>query len=256
MRIITVATEKGGVAKTTSAVHIAHGLAKLDSQVLLVDFDSQGNCSLHLGLDPAPGIFEFYCQSRPLQAVIVPSGRPGLHLLPGNSYTKAAAREADRQAIPLDLLLTELHYTPTTYDYIVIDTHPGGYFQEVALWMADLLIIPAALDALSMDAVRSTIDTAQEIAGREGKAPPPIQILPQFYRHTNEAKYNHGLLEEHYCDVLCSPIPDRVAAREAVSYGKTLYEHAPTNDATHAYQQLVARLAMTDVEILFGEVSG
>lgn len=254
MRIITVATEKGGVAKTTTAVHLAHGLALKDSNVLLIDLDSQGNCSLHLGLDPAPGIFELYCQSRPLSAVIQPTGRPGLHILPGNSYTKTAAREADRQAIPLDLLLMEIDRLPTTYDYIVIDTHPGGYFQEVALWMADLLIIPAALDALSLDAVRSTIETAQEIAARESKAPPPLWILPQFFRPTNNDRYNHGILIEHFGKAVAEAIPQRVAAREAVSYGQTLYEYDPTNDATIAYARLVEQLALTDVEILFGEV--
>ena len=254
MRIITIATEKGGVAKTTTAVHLAHGLAQKDSQVLLIDLDSQGNCSLHLGLDPAPGVFDFYCQSKTLSACIQPTGRPGLHLLPGNSYTKTAAREADRQGIPLDLLLLEIDRLPVTYDFVIIDTHPGGYFQEVALWMANLLIIPAALDALSLDAVRSTIETVQALAARESKAPPPLWILPQFARPTNTDRYNYGILIEAFGETVAEAIPQRVAAREAVSYGQTLYEFDPANDATAAYGSLVNRLMLTDVEILFGEM--
>ncbi len=253
MQTITIANEKGGVAKTTTAVHVAHGLSRQDAQVLLIDLDAQGNCALHLGMDPEPGIFNFYSQSQPLRNQIRQSQRPGLDFLPGNSYTKIAAREADRIGIPLDLLSLELRELPIIYDFVVIDTHPGGYFQEVALSMADTLIIPAALDYLSIDAVHSTIATAQDIAGRENKAPTPLLVLPQFMNRTNESQYNLGVLHEKWSGIIAKPIPQRVAVREAVAHGQTLYEYAPYNDAAIAYQRLITQLTLTDEDILFAE---
>ena len=254
MRIIASTLDKGGTGKTTLAVNLAAPLARRDCNVLLVDLDPQGNCSRYLGLDPAPSIFEFYCQDVPLAQLVKPTGRPGLHILQSNSYTKAAATYADRQGIPLDLLVLEIQRLDTVYDFVVIDTHPGGYFAEVAHYMADLILLPVALDSFSMFAIQDTIDVAQKVAAREGKAPPPLWIVPNFFNRTNEANYNYGLLVEEFGEIVTAPIPERVAVRESLSKGP-LIESAPTNDATHAYSALVDRLMMTDVEILFG-VSG
>ena len=189
MRIIASTLDKGGTGKTTLAVNLAAILARRDCNVLLVDLDPQGNCSRYLGLDPAPSIFEFYCQDVPLAQLIKPTGRPGLHILQSNSYTKAAATYADRQGIPLDLLVLEIQRLDTVYDFVVIDTHPGGYFAEVAHYMADLILLPVALDSFSMFAIQDTIGVAQEVAAREGKAPPPIWIVPNFFNRTNEASF-------------------------------------------------------------------
>lgn len=254
MRILASTLDKGGTGKTTLAVNIAAPLARLGN-VLLIDLDPQGNCSRYLGMDPAPSVFEFYCQDVPLSSLIKPTGRPGLHILQSNSYTKAAATHADRQGIPLDLLLLEIHRLDTVYDFVVIDTHPGGYFAEVAHFMADLLLLPVALDSFSMYAIQDTIDVAQTIAAREGKAPPPLLIIPNFYDHTNESAYTLGLMQEHFGEIVTAPIPKRVAVRESLDKGP-LIEYAPNNDATAAYERLVARLAMTDIEILFGEKAG
>jgi len=255
MQIITVANEPTRRrTKTTTATHLAHGLSRKDAQVLLVDLD-QGACSMHLGLDPAPGLFDFFCQGRPLASCIRATTRIGLHLLPGNSYTRVAEREADRLGTPLDLLLLEIARLTIKYDYIVIDahSHTGGYFQEVALWMADLLIIPTPLDAMALDSVHNTIGSVQSFAAREGTAPPAIMMLPQFHRGTSVELYNHGLLEESFYDNLLAPIPFSPATREAISLGLTSYEHQPATHALHAYEQIVNQIRLTDLEVLFAE---
>lgn len=90
MITVTVANQKGGVGKTTTAVTLAHGLALKNYDVLLVDLDPQGQCASHLGLDQQDGVFNLLVNQPPLRDVIKTTGRPNLWLLSGSKRTKTA----------------------------------------------------------------------------------------------------------------------------------------------------------------------
>ena len=87
---ITVTSQKGGVAKTTSALAIAHGLARANHPTLLVDFDPQGHAAISLGMDPEPGIFDFFVTRSPEGNLVRETGRNNLAILPSNSRTRTA----------------------------------------------------------------------------------------------------------------------------------------------------------------------
>ena len=82
MRKIAIASRKGGVGKTTTAVHLAAGLARAGSRTLLVDCDVQGHCKIHLGADPELGLGELIKgEASPERAAV--EIRPELYLLAG-----------------------------------------------------------------------------------------------------------------------------------------------------------------------------
>jgi len=85
MKTITVANQKGGVAKTTTAVSLAHGLAYRGKEVLLVDVDPQGQCASALGLEQEPGIFNLLVSGKPVRDVVRTTRRQGLYLIPATS---------------------------------------------------------------------------------------------------------------------------------------------------------------------------
>ncbi|MBV7326720.1 ParA family protein [Chloroflexi bacterium TSY] len=238
---------KGGVGKTTASVSLAHGLAlQKNKKVLLLDLGPQGHCAVSLGLDPEPGVFDFLVNEVPVANVIRETGRPLLNLLPGNSRTTRAASICQLEHIGVDQVGDRLLNELIGYDFLVIDTHPGGYFQELGLYMADLLIIPSALDYLALDGVSTVLELLEQLIQRYQCRPGRKFILPMFADHTKETTANLVSLQETFPELVVEPIPRRTKAREAVSYGQTIWEYAPQDDTALAYLGLLDR--MTKIE--------
>ncbi len=243
LRTICSTNMKGGVGKTKVAVSLAHGLAlQKNKKVLLLDLGPQGHCAVSLGLDPEPGVFDFLVNEVPVANVIRETGRPLLNLLPGNSRTARAASICQLEHIAINQVGDRLLNALTGYDFLIIDTHPGGYFQELGLYMADILIIPSALDYLALDGVSAVLELLEQIIQRYNCRPEQEVILPMFADHTKEATTNLTSLQETFPERVVEAIPRRTKAREAVSYGQTIWEYAPKDDTALAYLALLDRL--------------
>lgn len=251
---IAITAQKGGVAKTTSAVSLAHYLARQDSNVLLIDFDSQGNAATALGLDPAPGIFSLFITETFMQ---IETNRPGLTLLPGNQKTKLASSTLYMQLASSDInrqsLIDTLYRISQAVDYVVMDTPATGIFQELALEIAHCIIIPTELEQLSMTSVASTMATIAKLNQHA-----QIIVLPTMYdMRINEHRYNLGLLNETYPGSISEPIMNSSAVKEATAAGQTIWEYdskkASLNRVREAYEKLAQWITQPVEQVLFGE---
>ena len=219
---------------------LAHGLAHFhQANVLLIDLDAQGHCATSLAMDPEPGVFTLLVANQPMNNVIRVTKRPGLHLLPGNSRSESAAHMLHIEHREITEVAQMLVTTPQPYDYIVVDTPPRGYLQEVGVIMADTLVVPSALDYLAIDGIRSVLTAADQLAQRYDRAPNQRIILPMFADRTRENRYNLDTLQENFGEAVASPVPRRVKMREAVSYGQTIWEYAPEDASAAAYRELI-----------------
>jgi len=230
--IISVANQKGGVGKTTTAVTLAHGLALTGLKVLLVDLDPQGHVAFSLGFDKSPGLHRLLYDEE-LFPEVVTLARQGLDIVPGDKRTEKVKRYVTtlnfRERILIDTL------KGANYDAIFLDMAPSIDVLHVAALMAsDWVIIPTKLDALAVDGVNEVLRSMSEII-QQGH-PLGYNILPTFFdRQTRETATQLKAVVEAFGARVWPPIPQDTRAREASAYGQTLWEYTPKSPAVQGY---------------------
>ncbi|MBN1667441.1 MAG: ParA family protein [Anaerolineales bacterium] len=169
-RIIAIANEKGGVAKTTTAVSLGGALVELGQDVLLVDLDAQANLSLSLGIPPHKirhSIADVLLNTATPLSVSRETSIPGLDLIPSNAEMAMAERFLPIRQNYKHLLrraLGSIHI----YDTIILDCPPSiGAVTLNALVAADLLIIPTQAEYFSAYALRSMMTTIRNVRSEE-----------------------------------------------------------------------------------------
>ena len=256
MTIFAFANQKGGVGKTTTAVTLADGLARLKRRTLLVDLDPQGHVALSFGLEKSPGLYRLICLEEPLSAV-VQTVRPNLDLVPGDKQTEKVKRQitlADfRETILSDLL------TSTDYEAVLLDMAPSlDVLHLNGLIAADWVIIPTRLDALAVDGVKEILTTMAEIT-RNGHQYRGYSILPTFFDRTSrETLLQFEEITRVFGSNVWPPVPQDTRVRETAAYGQTLWEYSPDsssiagftegNQHLGGYRQVVGKL----LEVLDG----
>jgi chromosome partitioning protein len=240
---ITVANQKGGVGKTTTAVSLAHGLGFEGKRVLLIDLDPQGQCATILGLAPEPGAFNLLIAEQPLSQVIRSTDRENLYVVLGDRKTATAQTVLGVQrsliSFTYDRLITAAEQE--NLDFIIIDTSPSiGELQEQALWASDGVLIPCAVDYLASDGVFNIAITLKRIHEEFQWNGRILGILPTFYDDvTRESKATLEDLKKRFDHLLLEPIHRATILRECAVEGKTIFELAPRSRAAEQYQALV-----------------
>lgn len=171
-RIIAIANEKGGVAKTTTAISLGGALAEMKQDVLLIDLDPQANLSLALGVPPhnvRRSIADVLLNSAPPVNISRETSIPGLDLIPSNSEMALTERFLPiRQRY--QTVLRQALSSIKMYDTIILDCPPAlGAITQNALVAADLLIIPTQVEYFSVYALRNVMKMIRSI--REDENP-------------------------------------------------------------------------------------
>ena len=193
---ITIANEKGGVAKTTSAVSLAGAFVELGLRVLAIDLDPQSNLTLALGHKPNPGknsIADVLLKSESISNAIVQTSIENLNLVPSNLELGVAER-----FLPVrqnhDTILRNSLGSFLDYDYIIMDCPPAlGAVSLNALTAADLLLIPTQAEYFSAYALKNMMTAIRQV--RSQNNPSLIyRIFITMYDRRNRA--HRSLLEQ------------------------------------------------------------
>ncbi|MFC6285356.1 ParA family protein [Nocardioides sp. GCM10027113] len=169
-RVISMCNQKGGVGKTTTTINLGASLAEYGRKVLLVDFDPQGSLSVGLGLNPHDMELTVYNllmeRDVDLEDVVVPSGVPGMDLLPSNIDLSAAEVQLVHEVAREQTLQRVLKPAIDQYDVILIDCQPSlGLLTVNALTASDGVIVPLECEYFALRGVallKTTIDKVRE----------------------------------------------------------------------------------------------
>ena len=240
-KVIAFANQKGGVAKTTTALNLAVAFAEKGFRVLCVDMDPQGNLTMSQGIDPDTldvSMFDVLVHDVPIRNVI---RRREIDVACA-SIDLAGAEIAMSTKIGrercLDKAFRAIH---DDYDFICIDTPPSlGLLTINALTAADKVIVPVQCEYLSMRGLIQLQNTLQMI--RENLNP-DIQIegiLPTLMdTRTTHAKEAIEILEENFGDrVFASRIRKTVRFAEAPVKGMSVLKYDPDGMAAQSYRDL------------------
>ena len=256
-RIFTVANQKGGVGKTTSAVNIGAALAMGGLRTLIIDLDPQGNASTAFGVarDEVNGMYEVIIKDLPIKdaALRVP-GYPALEVIPA---TQSLAN-AEVELVPLVAREMRLKRALTTYlneaatrgerfDYVIIDCPPSlGLLTINALVAADELLIPIQCEYYSLEGLSlllHTVSLIQEHLNQNLKL--TTIVLTMFDGRTRLANDVADEIRKHYPKELIDiPIPRAVRVSEAPSYGQTVMTYDPGSNGAEAYAKVAREIAL------------
>lgn len=240
MRKICISLSKGGVAKSTTAVSIAHGLAMVGKKTLLIDSDDQGQDSFLLGVHPKQGLAEVLNEeASPLDAAF--EARPNLFLLAGGKALSGVKRSIGRKDFGAEKTLSEaLSSIEGEFDFVIVDTSPSWDSLTInALFYCHELLSPISLEVLSLNSLAEFVQRLEAVR-KFNKELSHRYLLPTFSDgRVKKSKEILAILEKHYKPIMCNPIRYCSRLSEASGFGQTIYEYAPNSTGAKDYKSLV-----------------
>ena len=256
-RVLAVFNHKGGTGKTTTAVHVAAGLAQRGAKVLLVDADGQGNVGASLGLEAERSLYHVLVMGLPFEQARV-AARPNLDVIIANETLAAAELYIAGQRNRDRVMASRLARAREVYDYVIIDCSPSlSLLNQNALVCADAVLCPVACDYLSLIGIRQVLRTVKHVNKILGHPVNFWGVLPTLFdsraRICNEAL---DTLKKNFRDVCLDPIHFAIKVKEAPSLGKTMFEYAPSSNATQDYWRVIERLMQVETSRDEASVAG
>jgi chromosome partitioning protein len=224
-KIFCIANQKGGVGKTTTAVNLAAGLAKVGQRVLMIDLDPQGNATMGSGIDKRQletTVYDVLLESASVAETRVKSEKCGYDVLGANRELAGAEVEMVTLDRREKRLRTALAAVGAEYDFILIDCPPSLSLLTLnGLCSAHGVIVPMQCEYFALEGLTDLVNTIKQVHANLNKNLQIIGLLRVMFdpRITLQQQVSEQLKAHFGEKVFDTVIPRNVRLAEAPSYG-------------------------------------
>jgi chromosome partitioning protein len=243
-RVIAIASQKGGVGKTTTAINLGACLAQESRRVLLIDVDAQGNATSGLGVngnDQRTTVYEALISQAEMRQAIMPTALANLDLVPAGQRLSGAEVELVGMLARETRLKQCLAPVRQDYDYILVDGPPSlGLLTVNALAAADSVLIPLQCEYLALEGLTQLIAAIRLV---QDHLNPGLRIegvlLTMFDARLNLSQQVADEARKFFAErVYKTVIPRNVRLSEAPSFGKPIVLYDPHSSGAESYREL------------------
>jgi len=246
-RILTIANQKGGVGKTTTAVNLAASLASAERRTLLIDVDPQGNAGSALGIrrdESEKSIYEVLIEGQPLAAAVRKTELKFLDLVPASQHLVGAELELagiDHREYRLKRAVDAI---ASSYEYIVIDCPPSlGLLTLNGLVAAQGVMIPLQCEYYALEGLADVLKTIELVRASANPGLKVDGIVLTMFSPNNLANQVADEIRKTFADqVFQTVIPRNVRLSEAPSHGKPILLYDIASKGCQSYLELAREL--------------
>ena len=251
-RVISIANQKGGVGKTTTAVNLAASMAATNRKVLLIDLDAQGNATMASGVDKYDvdaTAYELLVDEVPFEKVVIEKTSGGYDLIAANGDITAAEIKL-MQIFAREVRLRNMIYPISgNYDFIFIDCPPALNLLTInAMAASDSVLVPMQCEYYALEGLTALIDTISKLAAVVNADLKIEGLLRTMFDPRNRlANDVSDQLKKHFGDkVYRTVIPRNVRLAEAPSHGKPAMYYDKYSNGAKAYLALAGEIIRRD----------
>ncbi|QEP42536.1 ParA family protein [Ectothiorhodospiraceae bacterium BW-2] len=248
-KVIAVANQKGGVAKTTTCINIGASLVATKRRVLVVDLDPQANATVGSGIDRhqlLASCYHLILGKKPIHEVMLPKTPAGYALVPTSSELTAAEVELMSMYVGREKQLKKgLEPITDQFDYIFIDCPPSLNMLTLnALVAADSVMIPMQCEYYALEGLSALLQTIEQIQDSVNRSLEIEGILrTMFDPRNNLAKDVSEQLLEHFGEkVYRTTIPRNIRLAESPSHGLPVFLYDKSSRGSKAYLALAGEM--------------